>query len=84
MTNLRVLQYPNIRYRAAFRYCRFDASHPKHFEPGFECDKTECQSCKIMKDTRNWLNSCYDAQHRVCTSAETSGKVTYGPLPDLY
>lgn len=77
MINLRVLQYPNIRYRATFRYCQFDATHPKHFEPGFQCENTECCSCEIMKQTRLWLNSCYDAQHRVCTAAETAGEFLF-------
>ena len=74
VNRLKILQYPNIRHRAPYRYCQYDKTHPRNFEPAFHCGQNPCDSCEAMRLARDWTNTCYEMQHRVCTRAEAEGK----------
>ena len=74
VNKLKILQYPNIRHRAPYRYCRYDKTHPRNFEPAFHCGQNPCDSCEAMRLARDWTNTCYEMQHRVCTRAEAEGR----------
>ena len=71
---LKMIQYVNPRYPPVAEIDQYAPDHPISFEPEFNCKKKICRSCQALTMCRHWTNSCYQAQHRVCTVPEINGK----------
>ena len=61
---LKMQQYTSPRYPALDTYCQIPSDHPKYLEPPFKCQDDGCHYCVLYKDTRDWIESCYHAQHQ--------------------
>ena len=70
---LKLIQFPNGRHPPYATACEFAPNHPLGLEPSFSCGNENCITCQVVHETRLFVNSCYDAQHRVCTNAEVQG-----------
>ena len=70
---LKLGQYPNERCFPAVHKCKMLASHPRSFEPPYQCDDTDCLTCRGLAMGRQYINNCYMAQHRENSREDVQG-----------
>ena len=80
---LKLIQFPNGRHQPHTSQCTFAIDHPVCLEPSFNCGNERCVTCRVVHETRGFVNACYEAQHRVCSNAEVQGKNSSVGLPCL-
>ena len=72
---LKMIQYPCGRHYEYSKECQYAKDHPLCLEPSYNCAALNCKTCLGVRYTREFVNECYAAQHRVCQMEEIQGEI---------